>query len=147
MAPFLAQSLAGDDAASLGVALAIGLLLGLQRERSQRATGKRGPAGARTFPIVALLGALTVLAGGGEPGWLAAVGFVGVAALTTAVARAPKSVDAHNNLGIALGSTGDLTAAIAQFKQALAIDATAVEARRNLEMAEQALAQNSGRRP
>lgn len=84
MLPTLAQTLAGDDAASLGVALAIGLLLGLQRERSQRATGKRGPAGARTFPIVALLGALAVLAGGGEPGWLAAVGFLGVAALTTA---------------------------------------------------------------
>lgn len=69
----------------------MGLLLGLQRERSQRATGKRGPAGARTFPIVALLGALAVLAGGGAPGWLAAVGFLGVAAPpTTAHVRASR---------------------------------------------------------
>jgi len=81
--PVLAQSLGGDEAASLGVALAVGLLLGLQRERSQRASGKRGPAGARTFPIVALLGALSVLATGGEPGWLSAAGLLGVAALAT----------------------------------------------------------------
>lgn len=84
MVPVLAQSLAEDAAASLGVALAVGLLLGLQRERSQRASGRRGPAGARTFPIVALLGALSVLATEGKPGWLAAAGFLGVAALTTA---------------------------------------------------------------
>lgn len=82
--PPLAQSLTGGDAAALGVALAVGLLLGLQRERSQRATGRRGPAGARTFPIVSLLGAVAALLEGGHPGWLTVAGFLAVAALTAA---------------------------------------------------------------
>lgn len=80
---FLAE-LTAPDAASLGIALAIGLLLGLQRERSQAGRAEPNIAGARTFPLVALLGAVSVLATGGEPTWLAAVAFAGVAALTTA---------------------------------------------------------------
>lgn len=70
------------DAAGLGVALAIGLLFGLQRERSQRISGRRGLAGARTFPIVALLGAVCVALGGGEVGALTVAGFCAVALLT-----------------------------------------------------------------
>ena len=61
--------------------------------------------------------------------------------LRTAVDLAPTSVEALNNLGIALGSSGDLDGAVARFHQALAIKPDAVEARRNLEMAEQARAQ------
>jgi uncharacterized membrane protein (DUF4010 family) len=82
--PLLLAELTASDAAGLGVALAIGLLFGLQRERSQAASGRKGPAGARTFPLVSLLGAMSVLATDGKPGWLTAVAFVGVAALTTA---------------------------------------------------------------
>jgi Flp pilus assembly protein TadD len=59
---------------------------------------------------------------------------------------APNSVDARNNLGIAFGSSGNLAAAIAEFRRALAIDSSSSEARRNLEMAEAALAQSSGTR-
>jgi tetratricopeptide (TPR) repeat protein len=55
-------------------------------------------------------------------------------------------VDALNNLGIALGSSGDLEAAIDQFQKALAIDASSTDARRNLEMAEQALRQMQGQK-
>lgn len=65
----------------LGVALAIGLLLGLQRERSYAGHGAPGPAGARTFPIVALLGGLSVLVD--APGAVVA-GLIAVALLTVA---------------------------------------------------------------
>ncbi len=47
----------------LGVAFAVGLVIGLQRERIYAVQGRPGPAGARTFPIVALLGGVTMLAG------------------------------------------------------------------------------------
>jgi uncharacterized membrane protein (DUF4010 family) len=82
--PLLLAELTSSDAAGLGVALAIGLLFGVQRERTQAASGHRGLAGARTFPLVSLLGAMSVLATGGTPSWLTAVAFVGVAALSTA---------------------------------------------------------------
>lgn len=71
-----------DEAAGLGVALAVGLLFGLQRERAQRTTGRRALAGARTFPIVALLGAVSVALAGGEVGGLAVAGFCAVGLLT-----------------------------------------------------------------
>lgn len=80
---FLAE-LTSPDAASLGIALAIGLLLGLQRERTQALHGEPSIAGARTFPLVALLGAVSVLVTGGQPSWLTAVAFAAVGALTTA---------------------------------------------------------------
>ena len=48
----------------LGTAAALGLLLGLQRERTHSRLGVEGTAGARTFPLTALLGGLAGLAGG-----------------------------------------------------------------------------------
>lgn len=48
----------GDTAQGLAVALGIGLLVGLERERRQREGTGRGPAGLRTFALVALLGGL-----------------------------------------------------------------------------------------
>ena len=69
---------------NLGVALALGLLLGMQRERSYAAGGARGPAGARTFPIVALLGGLSVLVPGPVGAWLPVAGLLAVAALNVA---------------------------------------------------------------
>ena len=45
----------------LGVALAIGLLIGLERERRQGKGPQRGPAGIRTFAITALVGGLSAL--------------------------------------------------------------------------------------
>lgn len=63
----------GDSAQGLAVALGIGLLVGLERERRKGDGTGRGPAGLRTFALVALLGglaaatesnALIVVAGG-----------------------------------------------------------------------------------
>jgi spermidine synthase len=47
----------------------------------------------------------------------------------------PGSVEAHNNLGIALASVGRMNEAIEQFQQALAIEPQFEDARRNLAMA------------
>ncbi|PZN96341.1 MAG: hypothetical protein DCF31_04405 [Alphaproteobacteria bacterium] len=49
---------------NLLVALGIGLLVGLERERSKGSGPTRGPAGLRTFALVALLGALAMHLGG-----------------------------------------------------------------------------------
>ncbi|MEN4449657.1 DUF4010 domain-containing protein [Mycobacterium sp. SM3041] len=58
------------------VALAIGLLLGLERERSHT---RKLPAGSRSFALLSLTGA--VAAGFGQ--WVIVVGFLGVGALIT----------------------------------------------------------------
>ena len=47
----------------------------------------------------------------------------------------PESVEAHNNLGIALASLGRTDEAVAQFRQALAIEPAFEDARRNLALA------------
>ncbi len=65
----------------LGTAAALGLLLGLQRERTHSRLGVEGTAGARTFPLTALLGGLSALAGGAGGGelpapWIPAAGLV-----------------------------------------------------------------------
>jgi tetratricopeptide (TPR) repeat protein len=52
-----------------------------------------------------------------------------------ALQAAPRSVQTHNNLGIALGIQGRIDEAIAEFEQALAIDPAFEDARRNLSMA------------
>lgn len=66
------------------VALAIGLLIGLDRERRKGEGTSRAPAGLRTFGLVGLLGGLTALIG--NPGLiLAAGGFVALGALAAYV--------------------------------------------------------------
>jgi uncharacterized membrane protein (DUF4010 family) len=74
-----------DVYAGLGVAVAIGLLLGMQRERQLQERRVRGLAGARTFPLVALFGGVTTLLTppDGVP-WITAAGFLGLAALVVA---------------------------------------------------------------
>ena len=75
-----------DWALNGGVALAVGLLLGLQRERHFARAKVEGMAGARTFPIVALLGAVAGL-GASPPAdmpWVAAAGFLALGSLVTA---------------------------------------------------------------
>ena len=78
-----------DWALNGGVALAVGLLLGLQRERTFARAKVQGAAGARTFPIVALLGAVAGLCSGPPPDvpWVAAGGFVALGMLVTAAYR------------------------------------------------------------
>jgi uncharacterized membrane protein (DUF4010 family) len=65
---------------SLGMALAAGLLVGLEREQAQTPDYGSFLGGARTFPLFALLGALAVLVGR-TVAWLAPVVFVTVVAL------------------------------------------------------------------
>ncbi len=62
-------------------ALAIGLLIGAERERRKGEGPSRSPAGIRTFAIASLIGALALVIG---PDWLLAVAVVAVAALATA---------------------------------------------------------------
>jgi uncharacterized membrane protein (DUF4010 family) len=63
---------------NFSVAIGIGLLIGLERERSKGEGLARRPAGIRTFALVALLGAVAVHVGGVP---LLAVGAIGVAVL------------------------------------------------------------------
>ncbi len=60
----------------LGIALGLGLLVGLQREHSDSAL-----AGIRTFSLVTLFGALSALLAQSFGGWIVAAGFVAVAAI------------------------------------------------------------------
>src|SRR6266699_1608692 len=62
--------------ASFGISLVLGLLVGLQRERTDA-----GFAGFRTFPLVTILGTICGLLGRSFGGWVVAVGFVSLAAL------------------------------------------------------------------
>jgi tetratricopeptide (TPR) repeat protein len=58
-----------------------------------------------------------------------------IAAFRAALKLTPRSVEAHNNLGIALGIQGRLDEAIEHFQQALAIQPDFEDARRNLAVA------------
>lgn len=71
---------AQGSAWSLVAAAGIGLLMGVERERRKVRSAHKGTAGIRTFPLVALLGALGAHLG--QPALLAVTGaFVGAAAL------------------------------------------------------------------
>lgn len=63
----------------LGVALGLGLLVGLQRERVESEL-----AGFRTFPLVTLLGTVTGLLAQEWGGWVLAAAFLGLAGLVAA---------------------------------------------------------------
>ena len=63
---------------NLAVALGIGLLIGIDRERRKGTGPARSPAGIRTFTLTSLCGAVAVIAGGEL---LLAVATVGVFAL------------------------------------------------------------------
>jgi uncharacterized membrane protein (DUF4010 family) len=65
-----------DPFLQLFVALGLGLLVGLQRERVDPAI-----AGIRTFALITLLGSLTALLGRSFGGWVVAVGLLVAAAL------------------------------------------------------------------
>ena len=60
----------------LGIALGLGLLVGLQRERSASRL-----AGLRTFPLVTLLGTLCAMLAQSFGGWVLATGLLSLAAL------------------------------------------------------------------
>src|SRR5687767_4360421 len=62
----------------LGTALGLGLIVGLQRERSGSPLG-----GFRTFPLVTLFGALTGFLALSFGGWIIASGLLALAGLIT----------------------------------------------------------------
>lgn len=64
---------------SVGTALAAGLLIGLEREQSQRPGEGAFIGGVRTYPLFALLGVLTMLLGKVFGIWLPLLGFGAVA--------------------------------------------------------------------
>jgi uncharacterized membrane protein YhiD involved in acid resistance len=64
---------------NLAVALGIGLLIGAEQERRKGQGPARAPAGIRTFSVVALAGAISVMVGGAL---VLAITVAGVAALT-----------------------------------------------------------------
>lgn len=60
----------------LGLSLALGLLVGLERERAESALG-----GIRTFPLIALFGTVCAQIGQATSGWMVAAGLLAVAAV------------------------------------------------------------------
>lgn len=62
---------------TLAIAIGVGMLVGLQRERSSAGSHI---GGIRTFPLVTALGALCAMVSGDVGPWLVAVGFLGVVA-------------------------------------------------------------------
>jgi len=60
----------------LAVALGLGLLVGLQRERSETRL-----AGFRTFPIITVFGTVCAMLAGDYGGWVIAAGFIALAAM------------------------------------------------------------------
>lgn len=74
------DSFTSEDAVRLAIAVAIGLLVGAERERRMAERAHRGPAGLRTFALVALLGGIVDTVGG-DAVLAVALAFVGGAAL------------------------------------------------------------------
>jgi uncharacterized membrane protein (DUF4010 family) len=65
-----------DFIVQLGVALALGLLVGMQRERTDRTV-----AGVRTFPLITMFGTICARLSTEYGGWIVAAGLVSLAAL------------------------------------------------------------------
>ncbi len=78
----------------LSVALALGLLVGLQRERTERSV-----AGVRTFPLITLLGTVSALLAQIYGGWILAAGLAGLAGLVIQ-ANVARTKAGENDSGI-----------------------------------------------
>jgi uncharacterized membrane protein (DUF4010 family) len=68
----------------LGIAIGLGLLVGLQRERT-----KSSLAGVRTFPLITMLGVVCGISGATLGGWVPAAGFLALAAMVVIGNLAP----------------------------------------------------------
>jgi uncharacterized membrane protein (DUF4010 family) len=70
--------------ASLGTAFAVGLLIGLERQRAiTRKEGQETIGGVRTFPLIALVGAVAALLTPALGSWLVPAALIGLIALIT----------------------------------------------------------------
>ena len=75
----------------LGIAVLLGLLVGLQREHAES-----GIAGMRTFPLITLLGSLSaMLAVHFQQSWVVAAGLLAVATITVVGHRLQPTRDPH----------------------------------------------------
>jgi uncharacterized membrane protein (DUF4010 family) len=72
---------------SLLTALAVGLLIGLEREQSKPDTGGAGFGGIRTYPIISLIGGLSMMVGRASM-WVPLVALLGVIVLVALAYRA-----------------------------------------------------------
>jgi uncharacterized membrane protein (DUF4010 family) len=79
--------------AKLGIALALGLLVGMQRERTDSRL-----AGIRTFPLITILGTIAGLLALRLGGWIVAAGFVSLAVIVIMSDRT--SAELPSNPGI-----------------------------------------------
>jgi uncharacterized membrane protein (DUF4010 family) len=79
-----------DSLRAVGTALALGLLVGLQREHTQHQQ-----TGIRTFTLITVLGTILALAGQTLGGWVVAAGLVAVAALLVVGHLARMRADAN----------------------------------------------------
>lgn len=102
------------------VALAIGLLLGFERERSH---GGTQPAGSRSFALVALLGAIAATFGS----WAVIAGLVGLAAVVTLAYFRTSGADPGTTTEIAVLVTY-LLGALARSSPGLAVGLAVVTA-------------------
>src|ERR1041384_4032168 len=76
MDPSMPELTLSDTFMRLGIALGLGLLVGMQRERTDSRI-----AGIRTFPLITMLGTIAALLGMRYGGWVVAAGFASLAAI------------------------------------------------------------------
>ena len=117
---------------ALGIAAGLGLMVGLQRERSNSQL-----AGLRTFPLITLLGAICAMLATTFGGWVLAAGFVSLAAMVVVGNIAllkPRTADPGLTTEIAILLMFSVGAGLASGHEAAAI----AVARRRLDLQEPA---------
>jgi uncharacterized membrane protein (DUF4010 family) len=96
-----AETLTGAQVAlGLVVALGVGALVGLERERHQRLEHASGPGGVRTFPLMALAGALASLIATGFGPWPLVVVLLAVGTLLALDYQAARQRDPSKAQGL-----------------------------------------------
>jgi uncharacterized membrane protein (DUF4010 family) len=88
-----------------GIALAIGVLIGMEREHSARQDDERRFAGVRTYPLFALLGATGALMADITSIWT----FVALTILAVGLIIASYAVTAHEHIGLTTEVSAGLT--------------------------------------
>ncbi len=88
-----------------GIALAIGVLIGMEREHSAQTDDERRFAGVRTYPLFALLGATAALMADITSIWT----FVALTVLAVGLIVASYAVTAHEHIGLTTEVSAGLT--------------------------------------